>query len=395
VFFPFTLKDVLKRGALVAAANWPVAIVQATADSLFKLLIAAPLIGGVFLVALVVGAEPVELMSLEWRQLATTIASTLLVRPAVLAAWLAALAVVLVGGSLFVFLVKGGTVGVLARGERHAGLIERPPLIPESVTRASAFSIETFIECAAGLFRRYAKLGLALNAVYLVSGSAYFVLFARTTETGWGMAALLTAGFVIWITAVNLFYLLTQIVIAADDCSVSVAASRVVTFLQREARAVGGVFLIILGLVALATGASILATAALWLVGFVPFIGLTVLRRLGILCCESLPTIAFAVAPNTSANLASTYSYRLMRNFGPTQAYRHDFAAAGNRVAVFAGSADELMFADKYADTVRGAGVAVDVRLIEGIDHMGIVASPKAVAIIAEDVATRGAAAGS
>ena len=37
--FPFTLKDVLKRGALVAAANWPVAIVQATADSLFKLLV--------------------------------------------------------------------------------------------------------------------------------------------------------------------------------------------------------------------------------------------------------------------------------------------------------------------------------------------------------------------
>ena len=88
--FPFTLKEVLKRGALVAAANWPVAIVQATADSLFKLLIAAPLIGGVFLVALVVGAEPIELMSLEWRQLAATIASTLLVRPAVLAAWLAA-----------------------------------------------------------------------------------------------------------------------------------------------------------------------------------------------------------------------------------------------------------------------------------------------------------------
>ncbi len=39
----------------------------------------------------------------------------------------------------------------------------------------------------------------------------------------------------------------------------------------------GGVFLIILALVALATGASVLATAALWLVGFVPFIGLTVL----------------------------------------------------------------------------------------------------------------------
>ena len=53
----------------------------------------------------------------------------------------AALAVVLVGGSLFVFLVKGGTVGVLVRGERHAGAIERPPLMPETLARASAFSI--------------------------------------------------------------------------------------------------------------------------------------------------------------------------------------------------------------------------------------------------------------
>jgi hypothetical protein len=274
VLFPVTLKQVLKRGALVAAANWPVAIVQATADSLFKLLIAAPLIGGVFLVALVVGAEPVELMSLEWRQLATTIASTLLVRPAVLAAWLAAVAVVLVGGSLFVFLVKAGTVGTLVRAERQAGPIERSPLMPESFTGANAFSIETFIECSCELFPRYARLGVALMAVYLVSGSVYFVLLAASS---WGVAALLTAAFVAWITLVNLFYLLTQIVIAADDCSIATAASRVSVFLRRQVRAIGGVFLIILGLVALATGASLLATAALWLVGFVPFIGLTVL----------------------------------------------------------------------------------------------------------------------
>jgi len=32
---PF-LKPVLKRGALVAAANWPVTLIQATADSLFS-----------------------------------------------------------------------------------------------------------------------------------------------------------------------------------------------------------------------------------------------------------------------------------------------------------------------------------------------------------------------
>jgi alpha-beta hydrolase superfamily lysophospholipase len=77
------------------------------------------------------------------------------------------------------------------------------------------------------------------------------------------------------------------------------------------------------------------------------FFGLSMLRRLGIVCCESLPTIAFAVGPNTSAILAATYSYRLMRNFGATRDYREDLAAATKPVAVFAGAADELMFPDK------------------------------------------------
>ena len=71
---------------------------------------------------------------------------------------------------------------------------------------------------------------------------------------------------------------------------------------------------------------------------------------------------------------------------------RRDFAAATKPLTIISGADDELMFADKYAEAVRGAAVAVDVRLIDGINHMGIVASPKAVAIIADDVATRGVA---
>ena len=87
------------------------------------------------------------------------------------------------------FLVKGGTVGVLVRGERHAGAIERPPLMPESIGRASAFSVDAFIECAQRLFPRYARLGVLLMAVYLLSGSAYFALLARTAGEGWGVPA--------------------------------------------------------------------------------------------------------------------------------------------------------------------------------------------------------------
>jgi hypothetical protein len=41
---------------------------------------------------------------------------------------------------------------------------------------------------------------------------------------------------------------------------------------------------------------------------------------------------------------------------------------------------------------VREAKTPVDVKLIEGINHMGIVSVPRAVSMIAEDVATRGTA---
>src|SRR5688572_33263200 len=121
-----------------------------------------PLIGGVFLVALVLGAEPVALMSLGWRDLIATIVASLASRPLVLTAFLAALGVVMVGGSLFVFLVKAGTVTVLVKGDRAAGPIERPPLHFSTVMTASAFSRETFQDGARALLPRYARPGLAV-----------------------------------------------------------------------------------------------------------------------------------------------------------------------------------------------------------------------------------------
>jgi hypothetical protein len=273
------LKSLLKRGALVAAANWQITLIQSTADTLFKLLIAAPILGGLMLAVLVVGAEPRELMTLEWRDMAITIARSLLSHPVVLTAFLLALAVVAVGGSLFIFLVKGGTVGALVRGERAAGAIEEEPLHLESLRRAAGFTPELYIQTCADLFPRYARLGLVLMGLYAASGATYLmIVFAiGLVDDRWGLAALVTAGFVVWITLVNLLYLLVQIAIAADDCSVAVAARRVGGFLRHERRGVAGVFLVVLTLVALATGASVLATAALGLIAFVPFVGLAVM----------------------------------------------------------------------------------------------------------------------
>jgi hypothetical protein len=103
------------------------------------------------------------------------------------------------------------------------------------------------------------------------------VFASRQAGDSWGIAALLTAGFVAWITALNFVYLLIQVVIASDDCSISTAARRVGGFLQRARGPVIAVFLVILAIVVFATGASLLATAALGLISFVPLLGLTVL----------------------------------------------------------------------------------------------------------------------
>src|SRR5919108_1177303 len=96
-----TLKLALKRGALIAAANWQVTLIQSAADALFKLLLAVPIVGGVFLVALVVGTEPTGLIELPWREMVTTTIASLLGIPAVLKAFLLPLATVVFGVSTF------------------------------------------------------------------------------------------------------------------------------------------------------------------------------------------------------------------------------------------------------------------------------------------------------
>jgi hypothetical protein len=269
------VKAVLKRGCLVAAANWPVTLIQSTADSLFKLLLAVPLVGGVFLVALALGAEPGSLLELTWSEFLATVFGSLLSHPVSLVMFLLSFGTMAIGGSLFVFLVKGGTVGVLVAGDVAAGPIEQPPLQFETVARASKFSIELFVDQAESLYPRYAKLGLALLVVYALSGLLYLLalMATRVAGTGWFVAALVTIGFVAWITIINVVYLLVQIVIAADDCGVRSAVGRAVAFIRHERRLLAGVFGVVLALVVVATGASFLAAASLSVITFVPFLG--------------------------------------------------------------------------------------------------------------------------
>jgi alpha-beta hydrolase superfamily lysophospholipase len=118
-------------------------------------------------------------------------------------------------------------------------------------------------------------------------------------------------------------------------------------------------------------------------------IGLLALRAIGINCCDALPTLAYAVPPNSEKLLVSTYSDRLMRNFANHPDFRADLAAATRPVTIYCGTDDELMLADKYAEAVRGITPPVEVKLIDGVDHIGIISNTAAVSVIADDVAKR------
>jgi hypothetical protein len=274
-----SVKDCLKRGALLTAANWHVVIVQFVADALFKTLIAVPVVGGVFLVVLLIGGDPSDLLALPVSEILPTMTSVLLAQPFALAAFVVAFSLVLVGGSLLMFVIKGGTVTVLLAAERGAGAIEHPPLRLPAFRRATFFSLERFTGGAGRLFPRYVRLGIGLMVIYGVSTAVSLALvFGPGDYEHWQMvAAVASAVLVGWITVANLIYLLFQMVMAADDCQLAEAAARVVKLLRARFLTLAGIFVATLGLVVLATAASILATAALGLIAFVPLVGLAAL----------------------------------------------------------------------------------------------------------------------
>jgi hypothetical protein len=260
----------LKRGALVAAANWPTVIVQASADAIFKVVVAVPVVGGIVLAGLVIGAEPPTLLNLDVRELTATIMGLLTARPATLAAFVAAVATAVIGASTFAFVVKAGTVATIVASERRAGAIEVPPLQTSQVTAVSTFSIEQFTEDLRRFGPRFVRLGCGLLVVYVLSAAAFLDVVFQD-RLGAAVVAAVTMVFVAWITAVNLFYMLAQVAIVADDCGVGVACLRVGGLLSRAGPLVGRVCGFVLAIIAGATIASLLATAALGFVGFVPF----------------------------------------------------------------------------------------------------------------------------
>lgn len=283
---PTRLKLSLKRAAVLSLANWPVVVTQFVAESTFKLLLAVPVVGGAFLVALALGRDVNDLLGPDLRESATGVATSLVAHPTALAGFVVAGLIVVVGGAVVMFMLRGGTLTVLVEAQRHAGPVERHPLRLSLVRRASRAHVEVFMQGLRHVRRRFLRIGFLLLGVYALSGGLYLLVVLAGYRAlgedgfavGWtALAAIFSAVLVGWITIVNTAYLVVQVIVVAGDVSIRRGARLAIELLRRESRLVLGIFLVTVSLVGLATLASVVTTAGLGLISFVPFVGLTVL----------------------------------------------------------------------------------------------------------------------
>src|SRR4029434_9268663 len=95
--------------------------IQFVAQTTCQVLLAVPIIGAAILVAVLLGGDLADLLNGSLRDVFTTVASTLMSEPVALVAFMTSFSLVLLGGSVLMFVVKGGTVEVLLAANAAAG----------------------------------------------------------------------------------------------------------------------------------------------------------------------------------------------------------------------------------------------------------------------------------
>jgi len=278
-----TIRAALTRGALVTLANWPVVLIEFVVETAYKAALGVPILGGAFMVALLLGVDVRSLVGEGLVSAADQILVRLATAPAALAAFLAALAIVGVGGAMTMYIVKAGTLAMLVRGERKMGELYRRPGGVGIMREAAAYSLAALWDAVRHFERRAATLAFWLGLSYVVIGGGYLLVVgwgARlAADSAWSPAwpllvLVATSAAVVGKTAADLVFDIARVIVATDDCGVRVALGRVRAFLLEDARQVLGIFGAMGLILLLATGGSIAATAGLALVAWIPLAGL-------------------------------------------------------------------------------------------------------------------------
>jgi pimeloyl-ACP methyl ester carboxylesterase len=120
-------------------------------------------------------------------------------------------------------------------------------------------------------------------------------------------------------------------------------------------------------------------------VGIPRIVALTILNRFGITRWNDLPVTQFALNDEAKKFLTPSYSYALATNFGAHLDYAQDIAKAPQNIKLIAGSDDELMFADRYANVFASAGKSPPITVVQATNHIGLILNEPALkAIVVE-----------
>ena len=118
------------------------------------------------------------------------------------------------------------------------------------------------------------------------------------------------------------------------------------------------------------------------------FVALSLLSRVGITAFNGLPVLAMAVDPKRAAEVKQTpvYSFAMLRNFGPSDDYLGDVKRVRGTISLFVGSEDEIFRSEQFEPLLRPVRADIKVKVLPGIDHMGMTLKPAALEAIAAAV---------
>ena len=103
--------------------------------------------------------------------------------------------------------------------------------------------------------------------------------------------------------------------------------------------------------------------------------GLTMLNNLGIHWFDHLAAIEFSMPEEVRDGTETlSYSHRLNTGFAPRN-YKKDLRSISQPLLVTVGTDDESFIADQF-EPVISQYTTVQVNLISGLSHMGVVVSP-------------------
>jgi hypothetical protein len=277
------LRAALKRGALLAAANWPVVLIDFTIETLYKFALAVPVAGGALMVAAMLGGDVRTIVGEGVRSAADLILTAFAGAPLALASFLAAVALVASGGGLVMIAIKMGTLAILVDADRVAGDIERGAISLAALRRASAYRPDAVMAAVRRFGGRAMGLAVGLGAAYVVIAGGWLLIVSASLQLAsvprwaatWPLFVLAaTSAAVVCVVAANLVYDLLRVIVVTEDCRLRPAATRLRAFAAADAHQILGIFGVVTLILLAGYAAAAPAMAVFTFVAWVPVVGL-------------------------------------------------------------------------------------------------------------------------